>query len=150
MKVQKGEIDDPATLPVLFMAEAEDDWKDEALWFAVNPGLRHGYPDLAAFRDKARKAEHSPFERDSFLQFNLNRWLDQSTSPFVEMHVYDRGAGEVDLDELEMVQEPGLDRGGPVEERGPHRRRGVLARRRGGLPGAALVLLPGGQPAGPG
>lgn len=106
IRVQKGEIDDPATLPVIFMAEAEDDWKDEALWFATNPGLRHGYPDLAAFRDKARKAEHSPFERDSFLQFNLNRWLDQSTSPFVDMHVYDRGAGEVDLDELEMVQEP--------------------------------------------
>jgi len=106
VKVQKGEIDDPATLPVIFMAEADDDWKDEALWFATNPGLRHGYPDLAAFRDKAQKAEHSPFERDSFLQFNLNRWLDQSTSPFVEMHVYDRGAGEVDLDELEMVQEP--------------------------------------------
>lgn len=106
IRVQKGEIDDPATLPVIFMAEPEDDWKDEALWFATNPGLRHGYPDLAAFRDKAMKAEHSPFERDSFLQFNLNRWLDQSTSPFVELHVYDRGAAPVDLDELEMVQAP--------------------------------------------
>ncbi|WP_037277987.1 terminase large subunit domain-containing protein, partial [Rubellimicrobium mesophilum] len=39
IKVQKGEIDDPATLPVIFMAEAEDDYRDEALWFAVNPGL---------------------------------------------------------------------------------------------------------------
>ncbi|TMV66779.1 terminase large subunit, partial [Thioclava sp. BHET1] len=37
IKVQKGEIDDPATLPVIFMAEPEDDWKDEAVWFAVNP-----------------------------------------------------------------------------------------------------------------
>lgn len=106
IRVQKGEIEDEATLPVIFMAEAGDDWRDEALWFAVNPGLKHGYPDLAAFRDKAKKAEHSPFDRDSFLQYNLNRWLDASTSPFVEMHVYDRGAGEVDLDELEMVQEP--------------------------------------------
>ncbi|SFD17021.1 terminase large subunit [Salipiger profundus] len=106
IKVQKGEIDDPATLPVIFMAEPEDDWKDEALWHAVNPGLAHGYPDLQAFRDKARKAEHSPFERDSFLQFNLNRWLDQTTSPFVELHVYDQGAQEVDAEEMEMVQEP--------------------------------------------
>lgn len=106
IKVQKGEIEDPATLPVIFMAEATDDWTDEALWRAVNPGLDHGYPDLAAFRDKARKAAHSPFERDSFLQFNLNRWLDQSTSPFVELGVYDQGAGEVDLEELEMVQAP--------------------------------------------
>lgn len=106
IRVQKGEIDDPATLPVIFMAEPEDDWHDEAVWHAVNPGLAHGYPDLQAFRDKARKAGHSPFERDSFLQFNLNRWLDQSTSPFVDMHVYDQGAGEVDPEELEIVQEP--------------------------------------------
>ncbi|HCP81787.1 MAG TPA: terminase [Octadecabacter sp.] len=106
IKVQKGEINDPATLPVIFMAEPEDDWKDEDLWFEVNPGLQHGYPDIAGFRDKARKAEHSPFERDSFQQFNLNRWLDQSTSPFVEMLVYDQGAYKVDLEELEMVQAP--------------------------------------------
>lgn len=106
IRVQKGQIDDPATLPVIFMAEPEDDWQDEELWRAVNPGMAHGYPDLQAFRDKAKKAEHSPFERDSFLQFNLNRWLDQSTSPFVEMHVYDRGAWEVDVDDLEMEQAP--------------------------------------------
>lgn len=106
IKVQKGLIDDPATLPVIFMAEPEDDWRDEALWFQVNPGLAHGYPDIAAFRDKAKKAEHSPSDRDSFTQFNLNRWLDSSTSPFVEMHVYDQGARTVDLDEMEVVQEP--------------------------------------------
>jgi phage terminase large subunit-like protein len=106
IKVQKGEIDDPATLPVIFMAEPEDDWKDEDLWHSVNPGLAHGYPDLAAFRDKARKAEHSPSDRDSFLQFNLNRWLDQTTSPFVELHIYDRGSHEVDPEEQEMVQAP--------------------------------------------
>ena len=97
IRVQKGEIEDPATLPVIFMAEPEDDWTDEAVWHAVNPGLAHGYPDIAGFRDKARKAQHSPFERDSFMQFNLNRWLDQSSSPFVEMHVYDTGAHAVDL-----------------------------------------------------
>ena len=106
MRVQKGEIDDPATLPVIFMAEPEDDWADEELWHAVNPGLVHGYPDLEGFRDKARKAVHSPFERDGFLQFNLNRWLDTSTSPFVEMAVYDRGGAAVDLDDLEEEQAP--------------------------------------------
>lgn len=106
IRVQRGQIDDPATLPVIFMAEPEDDWQDEGLWRAVNPGMEYGYPDLGAFRDKAKKAEHSPFERDSFLQFNLNRWLDNSTSPFVEMHVYDEGRWEVDLEDLEMSQAP--------------------------------------------
>lgn len=106
IKVQKGEIDDPATLPVIFMAEAKDDWEDEDVWFGVNPGLPHGYPDLASYRDKAQKARHWPFERDSFLQFNLNRWLDQSTSPFVEMPVYDDCGSEVDLEDLEARQVP--------------------------------------------
>jgi phage terminase large subunit-like protein len=31
IKVQKGEIDDPATLPVIFMAEEGDDWRDESV-----------------------------------------------------------------------------------------------------------------------
>ena len=106
IRVQKGQVDDPATLPVIFMAEPEDDWRDEDIWRAVNPGMEYGYPDMFAFKDKAKKAEHSPFERDSFLQFNLNRWLDNSTSPFVEMQIYDRGAFDVDLDDLEMEQAP--------------------------------------------
>lgn len=106
IKVQKGLIDDPATLPVIFMAEPEDDWRDEDIWAAVNPGMAHGYPDIVGFRDKAKKAEHSPLDRDGFLQYNLNKWMDASTSPFVEMHVYDKGDWEVDLDELEMSQAP--------------------------------------------
>jgi phage terminase large subunit-like protein len=97
IKVQKGEIDDPATLPVVFMAEKDDDWKDEAVWHAVNPGMKHGYPDLASYRDKAKKAIASPPDRDSFLQYNLNVWLDRSTSPFVDMAIYDQGAAPIDM-----------------------------------------------------
>ena len=101
LKVQRGEIADPATLPVIFASEDGDDWHDEALWHALNPGMAFGYPDLESFRDKARKAEASPADRDTFLQYNLNRWLDSSAAPFVEMSVYDDGAGPaIDLDAL--------------------------------------------------
>jgi phage terminase large subunit-like protein len=106
MKVQKGEIEDPATLPVIFAADKDDDWTDEAVWHAVNPGMVHGYPDLASYRDKARKAINSPSDRDSFLQFNLNVWLDHSASPFIDMQVYDKGGAAVDLGELEASQAP--------------------------------------------
>lgn len=106
MRVQKGEIDDPATLPVVFAAEKDDEWRDEEVWFAVNPGMRHGYPDLESFRDKAKKAMVSPADRDGFLQYNLNVWLDHSASPFVDMSVYDEGRGEVDLDDFEAEQTP--------------------------------------------
>jgi phage terminase large subunit-like protein len=100
IKVQKGEIDDPATLAVIFMAEKDDDWKDESVWHSLNPGMKHGYPNLESFRDKARKAIMSPSDCDSFLQFNLNRWLDHSTSPFVDMSVYDACQGIVDIEAL--------------------------------------------------
>lgn len=102
MKVQRAVIDDPATLPVLFMAEEGDDWQDEDVWHALNPGMKHGYPDLASFRDKARKAILSPPDRDGFLQYNLNRWLDYSAAPFVEMSAYDQSgnAAPIDLDAL--------------------------------------------------
>jgi phage terminase large subunit-like protein len=68
--------------------------------------MAFGYPDKRAFKDKAEKAKNLPSERDSFLQYNLNRWLDASTSPFVEMHIYDRGRYVIDLAELEFDQSP--------------------------------------------
>lgn len=100
LKVQKGLIDDPATVPVIFMTDKDDDWQDEQVWHAVNPGMKHGYPDLGSYRDKARKAINSPPDRDSFRQFNLNVWLDHSASPFVDMAIYDEGDQPVDLDAL--------------------------------------------------
>lgn len=106
IKVQKGEIDDPSTLPVIFMMEETDNWQDEELWFGVNPGLEFGFPDLDSFRKKAKKAEYSPSELDSFLQYNLNKWLDKSTSPFVDMAVYDEGFGSIDLEDMEARQVP--------------------------------------------
>lgn len=94
LKVQRGEVVDEAMLPIIFMADREDDWRDEKLWHAVNPGMAHGYPDLPSMRNKAHKAEYSPSDRDSFCQFNLNVWLDKSVSGFVDMKVYDESAEE--------------------------------------------------------
>jgi len=102
-RVARGEIDDPGTLPVLFEAGADDDWKDEALWFRVNPGLAHGFPDLDGLRQLAREAENRPADREAFRQLHLNVWLDHSTDPFVEMGVYDVGATPLDLDDLATV-----------------------------------------------
>ncbi|QUS42343.1 terminase large subunit [Tardiphaga alba] len=98
IKIQKGEIVDPSVLPVVFMAEKDDDWQDERLWRAVNPGMQYGYPDLGSYRVEAQKAVDSPSERHKFLQYNLNVWQDRSTSPFVEMSVWDEGARPIPAD----------------------------------------------------
>lgn len=100
-KVARGEIDNPAWLPVLFETPADADWRDEAVWYAANPGLAEGYPDIEGLRELARVADGVPALRDAFRQLHLNVWLDRSAAPFIDMSVYDEGAGEVDLAEME-------------------------------------------------
>lgn len=96
-KVARGEVDDPAILPVLFEAPRDADWRDEELWHLVNPGLKHGYPSLDGFRRHAKRAERSVGERQSLKQLKLNIWLDAATDPFVDMDVYDAGNKDGDL-----------------------------------------------------
>jgi len=98
-KVALGEINDPATLPILFEAPHDCDWRDEEIWHAVNPGLKHGYPDLDGLRQFAREAENRPGDRESFRQLNLNIWLDNSTDPFIDMNIYDQTATAVEIPE---------------------------------------------------
>lgn len=100
-KVARGEVDDPTWLPILFETSRDADWQEEAVWYAANPGLSYGYPDIAGMRQLAREAAEIPAERDAFKQLNLNMWLDHSASPFVDMLVYDEGSYPVDIDDLE-------------------------------------------------
>jgi phage terminase large subunit-like protein len=99
-KVALGEIDDPTFLPILFEADADADWRDEAVWHDTNPGLPYGYPDLVGLRQLAREAESRPVEADAFRQFNLNVWLAHSRTPLFDMGVYDEGAVDFDLTDL--------------------------------------------------
>lgn len=100
-KVARGAVDDPSILPILFEAEKDEDWRDEAVWHRVNPGLAHGYPDIEGLRQLAREGGRRPGDREAFRQLNLNVWLDHSADPFVDMGTYDEGTAPVDLDALE-------------------------------------------------
>lgn len=53
-RVASGEIVNDEFLPVLFQAEAGDDWQDEATWFKANPGLKDGFPSLSGLRALAK------------------------------------------------------------------------------------------------
>ncbi|TCM57824.1 phage terminase large subunit-like protein [Rhizobium sp. PP-F2F-G48] len=96
-KIQLGEITDPHTLPVIFEGSADVDWKDEANWHKLLPGLAHGYPSLQALRERAIKAQYSIIEREILQQLYLGVWQNQSSSPFVDMAGYDR-CGTVPVD----------------------------------------------------
>ena len=87
--VASGEVDDPSVLPILFEADPSEPWDCEDIWHRTNPGLIHGFPDIEGMRIAAREARTNPGKRDSFRQLHLNMWLEHSTSPFVDMGIYD-------------------------------------------------------------
>lgn len=99
-KVSRGDIVNPAFLPILFETAETADWQDEALWHRVNPGLAHGYPSIDGLRQLAREAKDRPGDREAFRQLHLNVWLDHSETPFVDMAIYDEGAEPIDLQAL--------------------------------------------------
>lgn len=103
-QVALGEIENPEFLPILFMAEPDDDWKDESVWHRVNPGLAHGFPSLSGLRALAREAAGNPAELASFKQFNLNVWQANSRDPVFNMETYDSRKFDDDPETLAELQ----------------------------------------------
>lgn len=103
-KVQNGEIVDTTFLPIIFEGDPDEPWDSEETWAKVLPGLAYGYPDLPSLRQLATEAKERPSDRAAFEQFFLGIRQDNSLSPFVDMRVYDEGAGAVDLDDMEGEQ----------------------------------------------
>ncbi len=100
-RVQSGALVDESFLPILFEADRDAPWDDEATWRSVLPGLDHGYPDLPSLRRIALAARERPSDREAFRQFYLGIRLDTSTSPFVDMDVFDEGHTDIDVAALE-------------------------------------------------
>lgn len=75
LAILDGRIDDPTTLVVLFAADAEDDWRDEAAWRRANPSLGLS-PTLDFLRREAAKAVDNPRAEATFRCYHLNQWVD--------------------------------------------------------------------------
>jgi phage terminase large subunit-like protein len=99
-RVASGEIPNDAYLPIIFEPPPNADWRDEDLWHYVNPGLTEGFPVLEEMRGAVREAMHKPGEEDDFKQYNLNFWLDNALSPFVDMAAYDQASDQISLADL--------------------------------------------------
>lgn len=97
-----GEFEDESFLPILFEAEKDDEWDDEAVWHRVNPGLscEPPYPDIEGLRVLAREARFSPAERAMFEQLHINRWQDGAANPEWSLDVWDQNGEELDLEAL--------------------------------------------------
>lgn len=90
---------DPSFLPVIYAADPEDDWTDEAVWDKANPNL-----DISIKRDYLReqcaRAKENPALENVFRNLHLNQWTEQAIR-FLPMHEWDECKGEVDEAELE-------------------------------------------------
>ncbi len=76
-KVRDGGVDDPEYLPVIYEALPDkDDWKDEEVWWRVNPNLGVSVK-LDYLRSQFRKAIEEPSFENTFKRLHLNMQTEQ-------------------------------------------------------------------------
>ena len=94
VKVRDGVIDDPTFLAVIYAADNEDDWTDEAVWRKANPALGD-FRSLDEMRIACQHAQEIPGQQNAFRRLYLNQWTEQD-SRWIDMDVWDGNAAGVD------------------------------------------------------
>lgn len=96
-KVRDGIIEDPAFLPVIYEAAADDDWKLPATWHKAHPGLGVSVKE-EYFAGECAKAQQLPTYENTFKRLLLNVWTEQDTR-WLPMDAWDACSDEMpDLD----------------------------------------------------
>ena len=98
-KVRDGILADPHFLPVIYEADADDDWADEAIWYKANPNLGHSLK-IDHLRDEFAKAVASPAFENTFRRLHLNQWTEQDVR-WLNMEKWDACGTPVDAAALE-------------------------------------------------
>lgn len=108
LDVLAGNKHDPTFYPVIYGADREDDWTDEAVWAKANPSLGITVP-IEKVRQACNSARQNPAEENTFRQLRLNQWVKQSVR-WMPMHVWNNNSAPVDLADMEgRVCYGGLD-----------------------------------------
>ena len=104
----EGRKVDPTFYPVIYGAEDDDDWTDEAVWAKANPSLNITI-DIEKVRAACESAKMMPNEENAFRQLRLNQWVKQ-TVRWMPMEKWDLCAFPVNEQFLEgRVCYGGLD-----------------------------------------
>ncbi|MBP2315981.1 terminase large subunit [Azospirillum soli] len=101
LAVARGEVEDPTFAPIIFAADPDADWQDEAEWFKANPALAAGFLSLEELRIKARRIEHFPADLADFKRFHLNLWQEGAANPWLDPVLYDKAEPLAALADLE-------------------------------------------------
>jgi phage terminase large subunit-like protein len=100
-RVEAGEVTDPSFLPVLFEIAPETDWRDRNAWIETNPAIASGFRSLEEMEVSAARAEHIPAQVAAFERLYLNRWLDASATPWLDIAIWDEGETEISLEDID-------------------------------------------------
>ncbi len=87
-RILSGESEDEETLVVVFAADPEDDWTDEATWRKANPNLGIS-PKLEYLRAECQKARQLPRLENDFKRYHLNMWTEQAVR-WLPLEAWDR------------------------------------------------------------
>ena len=77
-KVRDGIIEDDSFLPVIYSADAKDDFKCPETWAKANPALGISIREDYLERE-AMKASELPSYENTFRRLHLNQWTEQAT-----------------------------------------------------------------------
>ena len=97
-KVKQGEIEDDSFLPVLYSADAGDDWTQETTWMKANPG----YGSICMpeyFRQEVKRCQNNPSQVNTFLRLHLNIWTSSATA-WVTDEQFMRGGADLPGDDV--------------------------------------------------
>lgn len=73
--ILEGRISDPTTLPVIFAAPADADYRDEEAWRLANPSLGLS-PTIQFLRREAAIAADNARAEAAFRCYHLNQWIE--------------------------------------------------------------------------
>lgn len=76
-RVQENPSLDPTFLPIIYEAEQEADWTDEAVWASCNPALGD-FRSIEDMRILCQRAKEIPAQENSFRRLYLNQWTEQA------------------------------------------------------------------------
>lgn len=95
----EGRKIDPTFYPVIYGADADDDWGDPKVWKKANPSLGKTI-NIDKVRAAYESARQMPAEENAFRQLRLNQWVKQAVR-WMPMELWDKCAFAVDCKNLE-------------------------------------------------
>ena len=88
--ILQGEVEDDATVPILYGIDPNDALEDEGAWVKANPGLPFGQPDAKSLRRSWNTMKRSPAGRGEFSRYHCAR-ADENTGGWLDMALWPGG-----------------------------------------------------------